>query len=157
MAMRIPPRVIDYLVRDPDNPFEHPVLLRDGARNAPPCAPRSPRYVGRAQRDVAARARRPPDAFTPERVSDFLDWVKERSLAVQRGLCNTMLRNDAYYFTRLGTFLERADNTARILDVKIPCAVPQDEGVGGPSLFAVAGVLRSVWPCAPITGSITTG
>jgi uncharacterized alpha-E superfamily protein len=30
----------------------------------------------------------------------------------------TLVKDDAFYFMRLGTFIERADNTARILDVK---------------------------------------
>jgi uncharacterized alpha-E superfamily protein len=42
-----------------------------------------------------------------------------------------MLRNSAYYFTQLGTFVERADNTARILDVKYHVLLPTPEDVGG--------------------------
>jgi uncharacterized alpha-E superfamily protein len=48
----------------------------------------------------------------------FLEWVKHRS-HVSRGVtAGTMLQDEAYHFLRLGTFLERADNTARLLDVK---------------------------------------
>lgn len=51
-------------------------------------------------------------------VGSFFDWVKERS-HVFRGACyGTIMRNDAFRFVRVGTFLERADNTARILDVR---------------------------------------
>ncbi len=42
-----------------------------------------------------------------------------------------MLRNDAYWFTRLGVYLERADNTARILDVKYHLLLPAQEQIGG--------------------------
>ena len=42
-----------------------------------------------------------------------------------------MLRNDIYNFSRLGTFLERADNTARILDVKYYVLLPSPLDVGG--------------------------
>jgi uncharacterized alpha-E superfamily protein len=56
-----------------------------------------------------------------------------------------MLRNDAYWFTRLGIFLERADNTARILDVKYHLLLPEAEHVGGPlDYFQWAAILRSV-------------
>ncbi len=48
----------------------------------------------------------------------FLDWVKTVSLTYDGSAFRTMLRNDAFWFTRLGTAIERADNTARILDVK---------------------------------------
>lgn len=48
----------------------------------------------------------------------FFDWVKYRS-HLSRGVTGgTMLMDEAYYFTRLGTYLERADNTARLVDVK---------------------------------------
>jgi uncharacterized alpha-E superfamily protein len=56
-----------------------------------------------------------------------------------------MLRNDAYWFTRLGIYLERADNTARILDVKYHLLLPAQEHVGGPlDYFQWAAILRSV-------------
>ena len=48
----------------------------------------------------------------------FLDWVKERSHLFRGASYGTILRNDAFRFIRIGTFLERADNTARILDVR---------------------------------------
>jgi uncharacterized alpha-E superfamily protein len=46
-------------------------------------------------------------------------------------LLNTILRNDTFSFCQLGTFLERADNTARILDVKYYVLLPHNELVGG--------------------------
>ena len=56
-----------------------------------------------------------------------------------------MLRNDAYWFSRLGVFMERADNTARILDVKYHLLLPPQEHVGGPlDYFQWAAILRSV-------------
>ena len=48
----------------------------------------------------------------------FLDWVKKRSHLFRGVSYGTMLRNDTFHFARLGTFIERADNTARILNVK---------------------------------------
>jgi uncharacterized alpha-E superfamily protein len=51
--------------------------------------------------------------------------------ALVRGVTHgTMLRNDIYDFARLGTFLERADNTARILDVKYYVLLPSARSVG---------------------------
>jgi uncharacterized alpha-E superfamily protein len=56
-----------------------------------------------------------------------------------------MLRNDAYWFSRLGVYIERADNTARILDVKYHLLLPAHERVGGPlDYFQWAAILRSV-------------
>lgn len=50
--------------------------------------------------------------------SDFFDWVKNRSHLFRGATYGTVMRSDAFRFLRLGTFIERADNTARILDVK---------------------------------------
>jgi uncharacterized alpha-E superfamily protein len=61
----------------------------------------------------------------------FLDWVKERTQLFSGGATSTMLRDEGYWFLRLGTFVERADNTARILDVKYHFLLPDDHDVGG--------------------------
>jgi uncharacterized alpha-E superfamily protein len=80
-----------------------------------------------------------------EEFSRFLRWVQESSLRFDGSAYRTMLRNDAYWFTRLGVYLERADNTARILDVKYHLLLPMQEHVGGPlDYFQWAAILRSV-------------
>jgi uncharacterized alpha-E superfamily protein len=48
----------------------------------------------------------------------FFEWVKFRSHLSRGVTVGTMLQDEALYFLRIGTFLERADNTARLLDVK---------------------------------------
>ncbi len=48
-------------------------------------------------------------------VGRFVEWVKERSHLTRGVTVGTMMRDEAFYFTRIGTFLERADSTARIL------------------------------------------
>jgi len=75
----------------------------------------------------------------------FLRWVQESSLRFDGSAYRTMLRNDAYWFTRLGVYIERADNTARILDVKYHLLLPSYESVGGPlDYFQWSAILRSV-------------
>jgi uncharacterized alpha-E superfamily protein len=61
--------------------------------------------------------------LTPEALDDmgagvFFDRIKERSHLFRGAAYGTMMRNDAFRFLRIGTFLERADNTARMLDFK---------------------------------------
>ncbi|WP_422027165.1 alpha-E domain-containing protein [Roseovarius sp.] len=56
--------------------------------------------------------------------------LRQRSALVRGATHGTMLRNDIYDFARLGTFLERADNTARILDVKYYVLLPSVMSVG---------------------------
>ncbi|PXW63851.1 alpha-E domain-containing protein [Methylobacterium sp. B4] len=80
------------------------------------------------------------DEFT-----QFLDWVKRVSLTFDGSAYRTMLRNDAYWFTRAGTAIERADNTARILDVKYQILLPASERVGGSlDYFQWTTILREV-------------
>src|SRR5918998_1478033 len=75
----------------------------------------------------------------------FLDWVKGVSLAFDGSAYRTMLRNDAFWFTRLGLAIERADNTARILDVKYHVLLPKSEAVGGSlDYFQWTTILREV-------------
>ena len=50
--------------------------------------------------------------------AQFFEWVKFRSHLSRGVTLGTMLQDEAFHFSRLGTFLERADNTARLLDVK---------------------------------------
>jgi uncharacterized alpha-E superfamily protein len=86
-----------------------------------------------------------PQTMSREEVSRFLDWVKGVSLAFDGSAYRTMLRNDAYAFSRLGVFLERADNTARILDVKYHVLLPPNETVGGGlDYFQWTAILRAV-------------
>lgn len=51
-------------------------------------------------------------------IARFLEWVRERSHLFRGVTYGTIVRDDAFRFIRLGTFLERADNTARILNVE---------------------------------------
>ncbi|MFG1351461.1 alpha-E domain-containing protein [Xanthobacter autotrophicus] len=87
----------------------------------------------------------PNRALTRDELSRFLAFVKETSLRFDGATFRTMLRNDAYWFARSGAQLERADNTARILDVKYHVLLPEKEHVGGPlDYFQWASILRSV-------------
>jgi uncharacterized alpha-E superfamily protein len=80
-----------------------------------------------------------------EEFARFLRWVMGSSLNFDGSAYRTMLRNDAYWFSRLGVYVERADNTARILDVKYHLLLPAQEHVGGPlDYFQWTSILRSV-------------
>ena len=78
-------------------------------------------------------------------ISNFFDWVKERSHLFRGVTFGTMHRDDAYDFARLGTHMERADSTARILDVKYHILLPSVKEVGGAvDYYQWSAVLRSV-------------
>lgn len=83
--------------------------------------------------------------LTQSGLGEFCEWVKSRS-HLFRGVCfGTMLRDDAFSFVRLGTFMERADNTARLLDVKYDFLMSQEEAsAGAVDYYEWSAVLRSV-------------
>ena len=83
--------------------------------------------------------------FAKNGVRSFFDWVKERSHLFRGVTFGTMYRDDAFHFIRLGTFLERADNTARILDIKYHQLLPGGR-VNGEAVdyFQWGALLRSV-------------
>jgi uncharacterized alpha-E superfamily protein len=86
-----------------------------------------------------------PNKTHGEELVRFLNVVKEASLRFDGAAFRTMLRNDAYWFSRLGILLERADATARILDVKYHVLLPEQAQVGGPlDYFQWVSILRSV-------------
>jgi uncharacterized alpha-E superfamily protein len=75
----------------------------------------------------------------------FIEFVKALSLTFDGSAYRTMLRSDAYWFSRLGVYVERADNTARILDVKYHVLLPESEKVGGSlDYFQWTTILREV-------------
>jgi uncharacterized alpha-E superfamily protein len=49
---------------------------------------------------------------------DFLEWVKYRAHLTRGITSGTLLRDEAAHFTHIGTFLERADNTTRMLEAR---------------------------------------
>ena len=73
----------------------------------------------------------------------FLEWVKERSHMYRGILIGTSQRNDAYLFARLGTDLERADNTTRLFRYHLEAFAAPDQ-TGRPSYYAWAALLRAL-------------
>ncbi|GAB6053298.1 alpha-E domain-containing protein [Magnetospira thiophila] len=84
-------------------------------------------------------------SITRDGLLGFLDWVKTRTTLFRGAMLGTMLRDQAYAFINVGVFLERADNTARILDVKYHVLLPAGDPVGGSvDYYQWTTVLRSV-------------
>jgi uncharacterized alpha-E superfamily protein len=78
-------------------------------------------------------------------IGEFFELVKMRSHLFRGVTVGTMLRDEGYNFIRLATFLERADNTARILDVKYHTLLPSASDVGGAvDYYQWGALLRSV-------------
>ena len=87
----------------------------------------------------------PRSRVTGSGATQFFDWVKDRSHLFRGVTYGTIVRGEAFNFSRLGTFLERADNTARILDVKYHVLLPSVKDVGGAlDYYQWTALLRSV-------------
>lgn len=71
-----------------------------------------------------------PSAVSSNDLPALLDWIKRNTAQFRGAMLNTILRDDGYAFAQLGTFIERADNTARILDVKYYVLLPRSDLVG---------------------------
>lgn len=78
-------------------------------------------------------------------INELFEWIKTQSHQFRGVTFGTMLRDEAYQFIRLGTFMERADNTVRLLDVKYHTLLPSATEVGGAvDYYQWSALLRSV-------------
>ncbi|WP_417688808.1 alpha-E domain-containing protein [Roseibium sp.] len=71
-----------------------------------------------------------PLSITQEKLPDFLAWINQRSHLFRGALLNTLLRDDGYFFSQLGHFVERADHTARILNTQYWVLLPDNDVIG---------------------------
>jgi uncharacterized alpha-E superfamily protein len=124
-------QVIDFLLRDSDNPSSVLSCIAAARQNARLVRTALTREVWEAVNDtymqLRARLARP---VSERDLPEVLGLIRQQSALVIGALQGTMLRNDVFDFARLGTFLERADNTARILDVKYYVLLPTVAQVG---------------------------
>jgi uncharacterized alpha-E superfamily protein len=75
----------------------------------------------------------------------ILDQVKRDTALIRGAFQGTMLRNEIFDFSQIGTYIERADNTARILDVKYYVLLPSVSWVGSTlDTYQWESILRSV-------------
>lgn len=92
--------------------------------------------------ELRARIQR---GISVDELGEFCDWVKSSSHLFRGVTFGTMLRDDAHRFVQLGAYIERADNTARLLDVKYHLLLPSSEKVGGAQdYYEWSSLLRSV-------------
>ena len=138
--------VIGYLALDPDNPSSIYASFVQARENARELRPMITAEMWEGLNDTYLAMREIDDTkLAIMGYRKFFDWVRERSHLFRGAVVGTMLRDDAFQFVRIGTFLERADNTARILDVKYHLLLPSSEPVGGAvDYYQWASLLRCV-------------
>jgi len=112
-------RVLDFLVRDPGNPSSIFCCLQAARENARAVRGSLTTEVWETQNDTWLELQAHLKSRLLERdPQKFFEWVKFRSHLSRGVTIGTMLKDEAFFFIRIGTFLERADNTARLMDVK---------------------------------------
>lgn len=137
--------VRDFLAFNPQNPSSIRNCLQTARENARSVRTALTTEMWEALNGAWLELNRFDTRMGREEFTRFLDWVKGVVLAFDGSSYRTMLRNDAFWFTRLGGAIERADNTARILDVKYHLLLPETEWVGGSlDYFQWTTILREV-------------
>jgi uncharacterized alpha-E superfamily protein len=139
-------QAIGFMLFDDDNPSAVRSCLRAARTNARSVRTKITRDMWEALNStwISFDAIKPAET-TEARIPELLDWIRERTSLFRGALLGTILRDDTYYFSQLGAFVERADNTARILDVKYFILLPSNQAIGGDiDTYQWETILRSV-------------
>jgi uncharacterized alpha-E superfamily protein len=111
--------VMDFMVKDESNPSSIVSCLGAARENARAVRGTLTTEVWETLNQTWLEVQRMLKAGDFERdPAQFFEWVKFRSHLSRGVTVGTMLMDESLYFMRMGTFLERADNTARLVDVK---------------------------------------
>ncbi|KAF3998587.1 alpha-E domain-containing protein [Glaciimonas immobilis] len=114
-----PKNVIDFMVRDPENSSSVSACLTQARENARAVRGALTTEAWEIQNATWLKMQTYLKTNSLEQnPAEFFEWVKHRSHLSRGVTIGTMLKDEAFHFIRLGTFLERADNTARIIDVR---------------------------------------
>jgi uncharacterized alpha-E superfamily protein len=120
--------VMQFMVGDDSNPSSIVACLRAARENARAVRGALTTEVWETQNQTFLEFNRVLNGGTFERdPSALFEWVKFRSHLSRGVTVGTMLQDESLHFLRVGTFLERADNTARLLDVKFQALVGNDD------------------------------
>ncbi len=124
-----PDAVVHWLVHDTDNPSGILACFEAARHNARTVRTALTVDMWESLNDSWNHLRTlPPEATEGEKLPDFLSWVRSRVMLFNGAAADTMLRQEAWRFVHLGTMLERADNTARLCDVRHHQLSPAADG-----------------------------
>ena len=110
--------VLDFMIYETGNPSSIGSCLFAARENARVIRGRITSEVWETQNTTWLELQQILESRHQSDPSRLLEWVKHRCHLFRGVLHGTMLKNEAFYFIRVGTLLERADNTARILENK---------------------------------------
>jgi uncharacterized alpha-E superfamily protein len=124
-------RVMAYMVGDEKNPSSIYNCLLGARENARAVRGALTTEVWETQNQTWLEFQRMLRSKAFERdPGEAFEWVKFRSHLSRGVTVGTMLQDEAFHFLRIGSFLERADNTARMLDVKFHAVESEFYGAG---------------------------
>jgi len=124
-------KVVDFLLRDTSNPASVIRTVKAARDNARLVRTALTREVWEATNEAWITLQAVlANPVKEQDLPDVLHTIRQQKALVRGAMAGTMLRNDGFDFARLGTFLERADHTARILDVKYYLLLPSFAQVG---------------------------
>ncbi|MFV0243909.1 MAG: alpha-E domain-containing protein [Qingshengfaniella sp.] len=122
---------ISHLFFDYDNPSSVASCLRTARENArivrTALSGQVWNALNGAYQELRAIERRPRSEFD---INEMGEWIANHVALVNGGIGTTQLRSDGFDFINLGINLERADNTARFIDVKYYVLLPDAAYVG---------------------------
>jgi uncharacterized alpha-E superfamily protein len=122
---------IDWLLRDRDNPSSVLSVVETARNNARLVRTALTREVWESVNESWMVLKDAMATRISERdLTALLTLIRQRAAHVRGAMSGTMLRNEIFNFARIGTFLERADNTARLIDVKYYVLLPSALSVG---------------------------
>lgn len=123
--------VINFLLRDKTNPSSVLSVIEGARNNARLVRTALTREVWEATNECWMTLKEAlRTQISDNELPDVLSLIRQQSAQVRGAQSGTMMRNDIYFFAQLGTFVERADSTARILDVKYYVLLPSLSYVG---------------------------
>ncbi len=123
--------VINFLLRDKTNPSSVLSVIESARNNARLVRTALTREVWEATNECWMTLKEAlRTQISDNELPDVLSLIRQQSAQVRGAQSGTMMRNDIYFFAQLGTFVERADSTARILDVKYYVLLPSLSYVG---------------------------
>ncbi|SNX28306.1 Uncharacterized conserved protein, Alpha-E superfamily [Polynucleobacter meluiroseus] len=110
--------ILDFMIYETGNPSSIVSCLFAARENARVIRGKITSEVWETQNTTWLELQRILEARNQSDPSRLLDWVKHRCHLFRGVMHGTMLKNEAFYFMNIGTLLERADSTARILQTK---------------------------------------
>ncbi|MGN6538528.1 MAG: alpha-E domain-containing protein [Mesorhizobium sp.] len=138
--------VSDFLLRDTSNPSSVMASIETARFNARMVRTALTRETWESINEAWMALKRMLAEPIDERdLPTVLDAIKRETALIRGAFYGTMLRNEIFDFSQLGTYVERADNTARILDVKYYVLLPSISWVGSTlDNYQWESILRSV-------------